>query len=102
MGKVKLEGQESPEQIEKWKEEHENVFTIKFDDCISYVRKPSRVELSYLMTLQADPIKLAEQFFKKCKIGGSDKIFSDISYMLGASSVIEHIITVKKAELGKL
>ena len=40
-----LVGQATPEQIEAWKKQHGNVYTVVVDGSIGYLKKPSRKAL---------------------------------------------------------
>jgi hypothetical protein len=95
------EGIASPEQMSEWKSKYGEVYGIEYEDCISYVRKPNRTELSYIMSMQSDPLKMIETFIKSCFVGGCEKIKTDVSYQLGVAELMDKIINVKKAELVK-
>lgn|SRR5690554_2150021 len=100
--KKELEGTISPEQIEELKAKHGDVYAIGFTDCIMYVRRPNRKELSYIMTLQNDPLQMGETFIKTCKIAGSDKPITHVGHLVGAIEQMEGIMEVQKATLLKL
>ena len=97
-----MNGQATEVQIKKWKEEHGDVFFAKSDGHIAYFRKPKRQELSYSMTMQDDPLKMAESLLKSCFIGGSEVFLNDLEFLLGAAELMDQLMAVKKAELGKL
>jgi len=96
-------GQATPEQIEAWKKKHGDIFAVRCDGHVAYLKKPSRKALSYASVAgKTDSIKFNETLLKECFIGGSDAIMTDDSLFLGVSSVLADIIEVKEAELEKL
>jgi hypothetical protein len=98
-----LKGQATPEQIAKWKKEHKNVFAIKVDGHICYLKSPDRKTLSYASSLgMKDPLKFNEIILENCFLGGSEEIKTDDGLFLGASGKISELIEVKEAELEKL
>lgn len=104
MVKVKntLIGEATPEQIESWKAKHGDVFTAVSESHIAYFVKPSRKQLSYAMSIENDKLKFLETIFKSCCVGGSEIFLTDTEYLLGASELLNELVTAKKVELGKL
>lgn len=103
MGKEKLIGQATPEQIEIWKKKHRDVFSLVVDGHVGYFKKPDRKTLSYAtMAGSKDPIKFNEALMNNCFIGGSDEIKSDDSLFFSASGKLAELIEIKEAELVKL
>ena len=101
--KVKiLTGQASEEEISKWKKQFGEIFAAKVEDHIAYFRKPTRQELGYIMTLGNNPMKQTENLLQTCFAGGSETILQDDSYFLGAASVMQQLLAVKRAEVEKL
>lgn len=97
-----LIGQATQEQINSWKAKYGSVFYTTADNRIAYFRKPNRKELSYAMRLQDDPLAMIEMVLKSCRIGGDDTFIKDAEYLMGASALVEKLISVKKTEVGKL
>ena len=103
MGKNELIGQVSQEQIDKWKGKHKEIFQLKVEDRVCYVRKPDRKELSYAQsTLSKNPIAYNEYLLRTCWLGGDMEIQTNDSYFYGASSELSELIEVKESELLKL
>lgn len=103
MTKTALIGQAAPEQIAEWKEKHGEVFSIKVDGHICYLRKPTRKAISYAsMAGKSDPLKFNETLLRECWLGGSEAIRKDDDKFLAAGGVLDRIVEVKQAELEKL
>lgn len=97
-----LIGQAAPEQIEKWKREHGDVYAVSVDDSICYLKKPNRAALSAMSTLANDPIRSGEFLLNNCWIAGDETIKTDDSKFLGVVGQLGEIIRVKAAHLEKL
>ena len=97
-----LIGQVTQEQINSWKAKYGSVFYTTADNRIAYFRKPNRKELSYAMRLQDDPLAMIEMVLKSCCIGGDDTFIKEAEYLMGASALVEKLISVKKTEVGEL
>lgn len=96
-------GQATPEQIAAWKEEHGDVFSIKAEGHICYLKKPSRKAISYASVAgKVDPLKFNETLLRECWLGGSEEIRKNDDLFLAASGVLNDIVEVKEAELEKL
>ena len=52
------------------------------------------------MRLQDDPLAMIEMVFKSCRIGGDDTFIKEAEYLMGASALVEKLISVKKTEVG--
>jgi len=103
MSKEKLTGQATDEQIKAWKEKHGDIFFAKAEGNIGYFRKPNRKELDYSLSMKdSNPLKADEAIMKSCFVGGSDVFINDVGFMIGASGLIEQLISIKQSELGKL
>lgn len=89
-------------QIQQWKEQHGDIFFTTSGEYKAYFRKPNRKELSYAMTLQNDPLKMTEVMLRSCFLGGDTIFLDDTEYLLGCSSLAEHLIQIKQVEVGKL
>ena len=101
--KKALSGQLSAEEITALKEKHGDIFALKVDDKIGYLKKVDRKILSYASTAGTkDPMKFNEIILANCWIGGDEELKTNDDYFLGASAVISQLITIKEAELEKL
>ena len=101
--KKPLIGQATPEQIAAWKEEHEDIFAIRVEDHICYLKKPSRRIVSAASVAgRVDPLKFNATLLRECWLGGSDAIMKDDDLFLAAGGVLSDLIQVKEAELEKL
>lgn len=91
------------EQIDAWKKQHGDIYAIKVDGKIAYLKKPDRKTLSFASVAgQKDPMKFNEIILENCFIGGDEEIKKDDSLFLAASAKIVELIEVKEAELVKL
>lgn len=96
-------GQATAEQIKEWKEAHGDVFTIKTEGHICYLKKPSRKAISYASVAgKTDPLKFNETLLRECWLGGSEDIRKNDDMFMAASGVLDQLIDVKEAELEKL
>lgn len=96
--------QATAEQIERWKKEHGQIFEVECEGEYAYFRKPTRKELSYALTLQANGknLEMLEQILTSCHIGGSGKFVKETDYMLGAAELVQSLIQVKHVEIKNL
>lgn len=98
-----LIGQATEEQVKEWKEAHGNVFAIKTEGHICYLKKPSRKNISYASVAgKTDPLKFNEVLLRDCWLGGSEEIRKNDEMFMAASGVLDQLIDVKEAELEKL
>lgn len=98
-----LVGQATPEQIEAWKREHGDVYTVVVDGSIGYLKKPSRKALGYAsFASKNNPLNFNEVILNDCWLGGDESIKTDDAKFLGASAVLTQLIEVKEAEIKKL
>jgi len=101
--KKALIGQATPEQIAAWKEEYEEVFGVRVEGHICYLKKPSRRIISYASVAgKTDPLKFNEVIMRDCWLGGSEAIRKEDDLFLAAGGVLMDLIEVKDAELEKL
>lgn len=101
--KENLIGQVGPEQVEAWKKEHKAVYAVKVDGHIGYLRKPTRVDLSYAQsTCKGDAIGYSEAILRNCWLGGSEAIKEDDELFLGVSAQLDKLVQIKSAELEQL
>ena len=103
MEKTELKGQATPEQIEAWKAKHRNVWALKTEGSVAYVRSPGRVELSHATAVGAgNPVKFNETILLDCWLGGDTSIQTEDYKFLGISGKLDKIIEVAEVEVEKL
>nr|DAM76408.1 MAG TPA: hypothetical protein [Bacteriophage sp.] len=91
------------EQIKQWKAKYKEVFVLRVDDKVAYLRTPDRATLSYASTLATkDPMKFNEAILTNCWLGGDEEIKTDDALFLSASSELGELIQIKEATLEKL
>jgi hypothetical protein len=91
------------EQIKQWKAKYKEVFVLRVDDKVAYLRTPDRATLSYASTLATkDPMKFNESILTNCWLGGDEEIKTDDALFLSASSKLGELIQIKEATLEKL
>ena len=91
------------EQIKQWKAKYKEVFVLRVDDKVAYLRTPDRATLSYASTLATkDPMKFNEAILTNCWLGGDEEIKTDDALFLWASSKLGELIQIKEASLEKL
>jgi len=100
-----LKGQATPEQIAEWKAKNGDVFAVKVDGHIAYLKTPDRHILGFA-TAGSDGgkqgIKFNEILLKNCFLGGSPDIQTQDDLFLAVSGKLAELIQVKEAELEKL
>ncbi len=103
MGKAKLVGEVSTEQIQEWKGKHKDVFKIQVGNSVCYLKKPSRKALGYAsMAGKDNPLKFNEVILNDCWLGGDDNIKTDDTLFLSASAKVAALIEIQEASLEKL
>ncbi|EFS97086.1 hypothetical protein HMPREF1977_1576 [Capnocytophaga ochracea F0287] len=91
------------EQIKQWKAKYKEVFVLRVEDKVAYLRTPDRATLSYASTLATkDPMKFNEAILTNCWLGGDEEIKTDDALFLSASSKLGELIQIKEATLEKL
>lgn len=91
------------EQIAEWKAKHGDIFKIKVEDKVAYLKKPSRKALGYASVAGKDnPLKFNEVLLNDCWLGGDEEIKTNDSLFLSISSKLSELIEVKEVELEKL
>ena len=91
------------EQIKQWKAKYKEVFVLRVDDKVAYLRTPDRATLSYASTLATkDPMKFNEAILTNCWLRGDEEIKTDDALFLSASSKLGELIQIKEATLEKL
>ena len=98
-----LVGQATVAEIDEWKKRHGDIYAIKVDGHVCYLRKPTRRDLSFASSAgNKDPLKFNETLLRDCWLGGSEAIRRDDDKFMGASGVLDKIIPDAEAELEKL
>ena len=98
-----LGGQATVAEIDEWKKRHGDIYAIKVDGHVCYLRKPTRRDLSFASSAgKKDPLKFNETLLRDCWLGGSEAIRRDDDKFMGASGVLDKIIPDAEAELEKL
>jgi hypothetical protein len=86
------------------KKEHKikEVFVIVSDDKIAYLKKPSRAQLAYAMTLaQSNPLGMTEEILKSGWLDGDEELQTDDKYFLSISSQIDSLIETTQVSIKK-
>ena len=74
------------EQIKQWKAKYKEVFVLRVDDKVAYLRTPDRATLSYASTLATkDPMKFNEAILTNCWLGGDEVFLTVDALFLSAS-----------------
>ncbi len=109
MGKVKLIGQATPEQVKEWKDKHDDIYAVKTEpddngeQHICYLKVPNRKVLGAAAeSSRNNPIKYSEVVLRQCWLGGSDAIKERDELFLSVSGKMADLIQVGEAELEKL
>ena len=98
-----LVGQATVAESDEWKKRHGDIYAIKVDGHVCYLRKPTRRDLSFASSAgKKDPLKFNETLLRDCWLGGSEAIRRDDDKFMGASGVLDKIIPDAEAELEKL
>lgn len=96
-------GQATPEQIQSWKGQYGEIFSIVVEDKVGYLRKVDRKTLSFASTVGTkDPLKFNEIILANCWLGGDEELKTNDDYFLAVSGTLSQLIIVKEAELVKL
>lgn len=119
---VKLIGEVSQEQIDKWKADPkiQRVHGIVVDGHIGYVKKPDRNTVSYALSQMSFKVdkgdkslgenatvemsmgkmyKQGEAVLTNCWLGGSEEMRKDTSLYVGACMIAGELIEIKEGEL---
>lgn len=97
-----LDGEASAAQIAQWKKQHGDVYAVKADGKVCYLKKPDRKVLSYAATLTNNPLKASETMLNNCWLGGCDDFKTDDALFLGVAQKLGALVQVKEAEISKL
>ena len=97
---IKLVGEATPEQIEKWKAKHGVVNELKTSQSICYIKCPDR--LTVRATLNKDAITRTEILLENCWLGGDESIKTDDAKFYGAMLATEELVEIEAVTLKKL
>ncbi len=91
------------EKIEEWKRKYGEVFEVKIEGLVGYIRKPDRATLSAAAALgQADGVKYSEIMVTNCWLGGDDKMKEDDECFFALATRVAELFKVKESTLKKL
>lgn len=93
------------QQIDAWKAANpRGLWELSIEDKKCFVRKPTRNEMKYAMTLATknDPLGMVEEILNSCFLGGDREILEDDDYFYGAAMQLQELIEIKNGELKKL
>jgi len=95
----------SQQQIDEWmKANPKGIWELSIEDKKCYVRKPTRNEMKFAMTLATknDPLGMVEEILNSCFLGGDREIIDDDDYFYGAAMQLQELIEIKNGDLKKL
>jgi hypothetical protein len=93
----------TPEEIEGYKKEYGDIFQIDVEDKKCFLHKPTRQILDAALEASTKKnSKFNETIMRNCWLAGDKIIMEDDEYFMGASKVLDEVITFKSAELKKL
>jgi hypothetical protein len=113
--KSKIEVEKTPAQLEAEKKAHEakiaelkkkhsvsEVFTLKVDDAVAYIKKPGRADVAMARGLgEGDYVKTNELLLDAVWLEGDEIIRTDDDYFLNVIPYLETLIEKKTVELKK-
>lgn len=98
-----LIGQATPEQIKGWKAKHGDVFALKVEGSVGYVKRPGRVEIAHAeVTASGSNTRYNETILTDCWLGGDESIKLEDRKFFGVSNQLDQIIEVATANVEKL
>ncbi len=98
-----LTGQATPEQIQQWKAKHGDVFALKVENSVGYVKRPGRTELAHAEVMSnGNNINYNETLLTDCWLGGDESIRHEDRKFLGVSAQLADIVEVATATVEKL
>lgn len=90
-------------EIQKWKQEHGEVYHYEVDGYHAYLKPADRKTISHANAMgENDDVKFNEILLDDCWLGGDEIIKQNDSYFLGISSFLAELIQVKAGQLKKL
>lgn len=90
--------------VDKLKKEHgvKEVFVVEAEDKIAYLKRPSRAQLAYAMTLaQTNPLAMTEEILKAGWLEGDMELQTEDKYFLGITQQIDTLIETTHVEIKK-
>jgi len=90
-------------QIQLWKDQHTDVFSVSVEDSVCYLKKPDRKTFKAIASVaQSDPIRGNEILLENCWLGGDESIKTDDEKFFAVSAQLAKIIEIKQSDLKKL
>lgn len=78
------------------------VFVIQAGDKIAFLKRPSRSQLAYALTLaQSNPLGMAEEILKGGWLEGDEELQTEDKYFLSISSQIDALIETTEVAIKK-
>jgi hypothetical protein len=79
-----------------------DVFTLRIDDAVGYLRKPNRKDVSMARSLgEGDYVGINELLLDAVWLEGDERIRKDDDYFLQAIPYLDKLIEAKEVELKK-
>lgn len=98
-----LIGQVAQPQIDAWKAEHKELFSIEVDGHVGYFKKPNRQVIALATSkIKDNPLGYIETILENTFVGGSREVIENDDFFLAAVTTAEKLIEIKTAELVKL
>ena len=86
----------------KKKHNIKEVFVVKSEDKIAYLKRPSRAQLAYAMTLaQSNPLGMTEEILKSGWLEGDEELQTEDRYFLSITGQIDALIETTQVEIKK-
>jgi hypothetical protein len=93
----------SAAKIAEWKKKYGDVFRIKVDGRVCYLKKPNRKTLGYAsIAAKENPLKFNEVILRDCWLAGNEEIMTDDELFLSIGPKVDKLLEMKEAELEKL
>ncbi len=101
----KLIGQQTDEQVQKWKQQNkQGIYSIEADGHIAYFKNPNRHEMNCTMSKASldAALNMYEELAKLTFLGGSEELLNDDQMFFGLVQQIKVKMEGKKATLVNL
>jgi hypothetical protein len=101
---TKLTEEQIIEKVAELKKKHKikEVFVIESDEKIAFLKKPSRDQLKYAMSVsQNDPLGLTEHILESGWLEGDELLKTDDKYFLDISRQIDELIETVTVSIKK-
>lgn len=92
------------EKVAELKKKHniKEVFVVEADGLRAFLKRPSRAQLAYAMTLaQSNPLGMAEEILKSGWLEGDMELQTEDKYFLSISTQIDDLIETTQVEIKK-